>query len=170
MPLTASFSIGQLPSNPSILVATDTSTGSDVLVVARRIYIQDANGNYLVPTGTTTQYTVWPIADLIIQLNVLSNDAACSVMVEWVDSGGTARYTVSNTFCFSLFSKQFAYSLIQGLVPLITLNTNYSANLANLWAAIKGAINAVEDMSDIFTSQNCLNQAINFKKNQSLYF
>jgi len=170
MSFSPAFSIGQYPANPSIVIAVDESVGSDGSISFRKIFVQDANGNYLVPSGTTTQFTVWPLADLSISLNILTNDVAAVVTVQWCDSGGNMLYESAQTYCFPLFSKQFAYQLIQGLVPPITLDTNYSASLANLWTSIIGAVNAVEVGGDIFASQNALNQAIYLRTNQSLFF
>lgn len=170
MPLTVSFSIGQDQYLPSTVVAVDTSTGSDSSVTQRRIFVQGANGNYYVPTGTTTNYTQWSYGSPTISLNILTDDIAAVVTVQWLDVGNNVLYESAQTYCFPLFSKQFAYSLIQGLVPPVTLDTNYSTNLANLWTAIDGAINAVEVGGDIFASQNCLNQAIYLKNNQNLFF
>ncbi len=170
MSFSPSFSIGQYPNNPSIVVASDDSVGSDAAISYRRIYIQDALGNYLVPDGTTTQFALWPYADPTISEDILDNDTAANVTVQWMSVGDTVLYELSQVYCFPLFSEQFAYSLVQGLVPPITLNTNYSNSLANLWTSIRGAINAVEVGADITASQNCLNQAIYLKQNQGIFF
>jgi hypothetical protein len=171
MPLTPSFSASQSPSNPGILVLTDTSTGSDVAISEKRVYVQNSVGDYIVEaSNTTTDYSVWAIADSSISLNLFTNSIAASVRVDWVNSGGTVLYTSGNTYCFDLFSKNFLYSLVQGLVPPVTLDTVYSSNLAKLWTAVVGAENAITLASDLVASQACLSQAIYLQNNQNLFF
>ena len=170
MALSPSFTAGQNPNSPSTIVLTDTSTGTDVAVVGRRVYITDSAGNAVVPSGTTTSYVVWAIADTEISINCLTQDMALSIKVDWLDVSNTILYTLTQQFCFPAFNQQFAYSLCQGLVPPITLNTNYSSNLAALWTSIKGAINAVVENNDIQNSQNCLNQATYLQNNKNLFF
>lgn len=164
------FTAGQNPLYPQIIVLTDTSTSVTGTITGRRVYIENNSGQYLTPTGTTTDYIAWALADASISINCLTESTACSVRVDWVDSGGAVVETLTQIFCFDLFSRQFAYSLIQGLVPPITLNTNYSSNLAALWAAIMGAENATTLNNDIATSQNALNQAIYLQTNANLFF
>lgn len=170
MSFVAEFLVSQSPSNPGIIDFINSSTGSDILITERRIYIQDALGNYLVPSGTTTTYIIWPLADDTISVNVLTTDTACAIRVDYLNVSGTALYTSGNTYCFDVYSKLFAYALVQGLVPPITLDTAYSANLAKLWSCILGAENAITLASDISASQNCLNQAIYLRTNQTLFF
>ena len=168
--LSPAFTAGQNPNSPSIIVLTDTSSGSDVLVVSRKVYLTDSSGNPVVPAGTTTTYIVWPIADSSISINCLTSDMALSIRVDWLSVSDTALYTLTQQFCFPAFNQQFAYSLCQGLVPPITLNTNYSANLAALWTSIKGAISAIVENNDIISSQNCLNQGTYLRNNKNFFY
>lgn len=170
MSLLVSFIAAQSPVSPNIIILSDTSSGTDGAVVGKRVYITNALGQYITPTGNTTNYIIWSLSDSTIPINILTEDTACYIFVEWVNSDGTALYTDSNTFCFSEYNKQFAYSLVQGLVPPVTLNTNYSSALASLWVSIKGAINAIEFASDIQASQNCLNQGTYLRLNQQYFY
>lgn len=171
MPIVPSFTASQAPSAPGTIILTNTSTGSDVTVTEIRVFITDAGGNYIVPAGTTTQYIVWALANPTLTLtNIISEDMALNINPKWVNSGGTMVVQTDENFCFSLFNRQFAYSLCQGLVPPITLNTNYSLNLAALWASIKGALNAVIENNDIQSSQNCLNQGTELRLKKNLFF
>ena len=54
MPLVPNFTASQFSGTPSIITLTDTSTGSDVTIAKRRVYLLQSNGTFLVPTGTTT--------------------------------------------------------------------------------------------------------------------
>lgn len=172
MPLNPAFSIGQIPATPNIVVAIDESTGSDVLVTQRRIFIQDSQGNYLVPSGTTTNYTQWAIADASINLNILTEDEAVEATVQWLDVTNVVLYELANPFCLAEYSKNFFYYLVQlvGDEPSIPADTNYNSNSALFWARVEGAMNAVVNNSDIAGSQNCLNKATQMRLNQSLYF
>jgi len=59
MPLTPAFTFVNPAGVPSSVIGTDTSTGSDVLIVSRRIYFEKTDGTYLVPSGTVTDYIPW---------------------------------------------------------------------------------------------------------------
>lgn len=168
--LTPSFTVLQDPTIPSTIVVSDTSGGSDLNITARRVYVQSAYGIFLVPSGITTNYIPWTLVDMAIYLDVLTTDTAANIKVEWIDSGGTALYTANSNFCFPQYNKQFYYQLFTGLVPGITLSTNYSQSLANVWTAISGAINAIEEGNDLLASQNCLNIASYYRTNQALFF
>ncbi len=172
MPLTPSITLGQNPLTPNIVVATDNSSGSDAAITQRRIYIQDANGNYLVPSGTVTQYTQWDYADVAISLDILTQDAAVSSTTQWLDVTNVVLYTFTEQFCLPQYGKQFLYYLVQlnGIVPSTPMDTNYDLDTAILWSLIRGAINAVEDYDDIAGAQNCLERATNMELKQALYF
>tara|TARA_R110000868_G_scaffold236848_1_gene490903 strand:- start:2645 stop:3163 length:519 start_codon:yes stop_codon:yes gene_type:complete len=172
MSFTPSFQVGQNSLYPNIVVVIDNSTGSDFAITQRRVYVQDSAGNYLVPEGTTTDYTQWNIGDASISLNILTEDMAVSVRVDWLDVSNTILYTLTQQFCLALYSKQFFYYLIQlqGLTPSIPADTNYNNSMALFWATVNGAINAVTLASDISASQNSLNRATFMRLNQSLFF
>jgi len=172
MPLSPAFSISRTPLNDALVIALDESTGSDVLVVGKRITLTDSNNDTLVVSGTTTSYNVWPTATNPISLDLLTTDTAVSVLVQWVNSGGTALYSLTQSYCLANYGKSFLYYLEQqnSLTPGIVQDTNFLSNLANLWTAILGGINAVEEGNDIAASQNCLNRATNMMNNQTLYF
>lgn len=170
MAITASFSVSQNVIYPNIVIATDTSTGSDVNITSRRIYVQNSVGDYLVPSGTTTDYTQWSYANSSISLDILTSDAAVSITVQWLDVSNVVLYTSTETYCLALYNKQFLYELVQGMQPSITLDTNYNPNIANLWVAILSAENAVEVGGDITASQAALDRATFLRLQQNLYF
>ncbi len=171
MALTTSFTVSQSALAPGTITCNDTSTGTDVLVVSRKIFVRTAYGEYLTGNGTVN-YDVWSIADASISLDILTEDTACEITVEWCNSGGTALYTLTQVFCCPQFNKNFFYYLIQqqALTPSIIQDTNYFNNMATYWMNITGAIQAVELGADISASQNCLDAATNMMNNQNLYF
>lgn len=170
--LTPAFTAAQNPLYPNEVIVTDTSSGSDSDITQRRVYVQDYAGNYLVPSGTTTDYVEWPLADSSITLDILTEDTAVSILVEWLDVSDVVVEELEETFCLAMYNQQFLYELVQllGLTPSIPQDTNYSSNLANLWTAVRSAILAIEIGNDISASQASLNRATNLRINQSLYF
>lgn len=172
MAISPAFSVGQVPTSPNIVVVTDVSTGTDGAISQRRVFVQDANGNYLVPSGATTDYTQWVYVNPAISLNILTQDAAVSITVQWLNVSNTVLYTLTQQYCLPQYSKNFLYYLIQmqGLTPTIPADTNYNSNVAIFWTNIRGAMNAVEEADDISGSQNCLNRCAFMIQNQSKFF
>lgn len=172
MSFSPSFTISRTSLNDAIVIATDTSTGSDVLIVGKHITLTDSNDNTLVVSGTTTSYNLWPTVTNPISLNLLSTDTAVTILVEWVNVAGVALYSSEEEFCLANYSKTFLYYLgqSQSLTPGIVQDQNYNSNMATFWATLRGAINMVEEADDVSGSQNLLNICNNMRNNQSLYF
>lgn len=171
MPLTPSFTAAQTPLNPALVILEDTSTGSDGTITVRRITITDSNGDYVVPAGNVGNTISWPLATNPITLNLLTQDMALNIKVEWLD-GSTMVYESNNNYCFSLFNKQFLYYLIQlqSMTYNIIQDNNYWGNVGIFWTNITGAINSVEVGNDITSSQACLNRATFMAQNQANFF
>ena len=172
MPYSQNFTVAQTSANPAYIIMTDTSTGTDGLIVSRRITITDSNGDYVVPAGVTTNYIDWPLLDNPISLNILTQDMALNIMVEWLYAGAVVQYDLNNNYCFSEYNKQFLYYLIQlqSLTYNIIQDNNYWGNVRTFWINIIGAINSVAIADDIFASQVCLNRATFMAQNQATYF
>lgn len=172
MPLTVSFTAGQNPLYPNIVVISDTSTGTDSDVTQRRAYVLSAEGENLVPTGTTTDYTEWDIDDDTLSLNILTQDIAASVRIEWLDVGNDILYTDTEQFTFRKYTTNFLYYLVQlnSLTPNVIADLNYDQNVAVLWSLVRGAINAVEENDDIAAAQGNLNRATKMRLNEDKYF
>ncbi len=108
MPLTTpNFSISQNQGAPTVITLTDTSVGSDVNIVVRRVYLIQNNAATLVPAGTTTNYIVWPYADVSISINALTKSTALYIKVEWLDVSNTVLYTLTKQSNFNLFNQDF---------------------------------------------------------------
>lgn len=172
MAITPSISVSQSALNPAYITVTDDSTGSDASIASRRLYIQDAAGNYIVPTGTTTDYIAWSYAQSSITPNVLTQDTAASITVQWLDVSNSILYVYNNTYGLSQFGKQFFYYLIQqlGLTPGTFQDDNYSGNLAMFWAFIVAGDNAITNGNDVAAAQQCYNKEIQMMNNQAFYF
>lgn len=172
MPLTPSISVSQSSLAPNLITVTDTSTGSDASIAARRISFQTPQGTYLVETGTSTTYEIWPYADSSDTFNVLRKDYALSITVLWVDADGDTLYTYTQVYPFAQYNKQFAVQLgdLQALAPRTTMNSNYAYNMAIYWMNIVYGENMVSIAADISNAQNFFDQATEMRENQSIYF
>jgi hypothetical protein len=171
MSIVASFTFGQSAEFPNICEAVDTSSGTYGSITQRRIYVSDCTGTYLTGDGSV-QYTEWPLADLSIQLDILSEDTAVSVRVDWLDVSNVVVESVTEQFPCSEFNRQFFYYLLesQGLTPGIYQDLSYVQNLVSLFAGIVGGDEAVERYNDISNAQNCYNRATALRQNQALAF
>lgn len=170
MPLTPAITITQNTGLPNEFVITDSSTGSDPGLTSRRVYIYTNANAALVNPGTTTAYTLWPIADASITMDVLTRDMSFLITVEWL-TGSTVTYTYTNTYCFPAYTKTFLYNLseTQSTNPTIVQATDYFNNKATLWECIDDAENAVL-YEDIQTSQLCLDICYFYIINSSKFF
>lgn len=172
MSFSPAFTISQTALDCSLAIATDSSVGSDGAISGRQITFTNTNGTNLVTTGTSTSYNVWALANVTQSFSVLTTDQAVSVLAQWVNSGGTVLYSVTQTYCLAYYNKQFFYYLTnqESLSPSILQDMNYVANKAALWVSIQGALNAVTIGGDIAASQNELNIGTNLRLNQKFYF
>lgn len=172
MALTPSIAVSQSAISPQNVTITDDSTGSDGAIASRRLYIQNADGEYLTPTGTTTNYIVWSYAESSITVDVLTQDTAASITVIWADISGNTLYEYNNTYGLSQFGKQFFYYLVQqlGLTPGTFQDSNYGGNLGIFWTLIKAGDNAVIYGNDIAGGQQCYNKEIDMMQNQAKFF
>jgi hypothetical protein len=175
MPLTPNFSTSQQAGLPSNVIITDTSTGSDVAIVSRRVFLVNYAGEYVVADGTTTNYTVWPLAQSSISIDCLSADAALSVVVNWVDAGGVTLYTKTSLAGFTLFNETFYYSLTQGQAAIsnpsyILQDNTYFQNKSRLRVLIDSGNQAVTLGYDITTAQECYDLATYMVNNHNNLF
>lgn len=172
MSFSPAFTIAQVPTNAALVIAQDTSTGSDVNIVSRKITFTDAGGNKIVPSGTTTTFVAWPLVTNPITINLLTTDMALSVRVDWLDISGVSLYDSTQSYCLVEYNKVFLYYLVQqqSLTPSIVQDQNYSTNLATFYTTIVGAENAIVIGNDLSASQNMINMGTNMRNNQNLYF
>lgn len=172
MAFSPAFSVSQSAATPSVLVLTDTSTGSDGSITKRRIYITDSSGAYIVPSGTTTDYIEWPLATNPISIDVLTQDTAANILVQWLNVSNAVLYDTDDNFALCEYGKQFYFYLIQQLAlnPNTFQDLNYQTNLALFWTYIIGAINAISIGDSLSASQDLMNLETNMQQNQSLYF
>lgn len=155
------------------LIVNDISTGADAAITDRRIYMQLADGTYLVPAGTSTNYVDWPLSDgLSKTLNVLDIDYAITFTVQWLNSGGGVLYFISLEADFPSYANYNGYNLTQLMAanPSIVNKSDFFANYTKLWAYIQAANNAIAIGADIATSQQALNNASRLFNSPNVFF
>ena len=178
MALTQDFSTSQVIGSPSVIVLEDTSTGTDAAVTSRRIYITDYQGNYVVPSGTTTDYVVFPVVALsgdTINIDCLDFDMAVSITVQWVNVSGNALYSKTYLKAFTLYNETFYYSLTQAQAGTsqpfnLIQDSSYYSNKLALRVEIDNGNNAVDLAGDILTAQECYDRATLMVTNENQYF
>lgn len=172
MSLTVNFTVAQNILAPNTLVIVDSSTGTDATITTRYVYLQTANGSYLVPSGVTTTYNVWNEPAATLNLDVLNQDYALSILVQWRNIAGDIVYFKEQVYSFTLYSEQFYYYLTQQQAAgnANIQDTNYFNNKEKLRIFIDSANNAVQFASDIYGAQECLDAAAEMIDNQNYYF
>ncbi len=172
MAIVPNFVASQAIGLPSIITLTDTSTGSDSAIVSRRVFLLTSTGDYLVPSGTATDYITWAYASSSTQLNVLQQDMGLSINVQWLDIADAVLYTKTIAYSFTLYSESFLYSLTQAQVAdnAITQDNNYYMSKMILRVEIDSANQAISYASDLVSCQSCLNRAALMIQNESYYF
>jgi hypothetical protein len=172
MPLSPSFTASQNSGTPNLIFLTDTSTGSDVTITKRRIYLLQSNGTYLVPTGTLTNYIDWALVDTTTSLNVLIQDTALSITVQWLTAGNVEVASVTTSFAFTAYNETFYYGLTESQVANanLTASTNWYQTKMILRVELDSAYQAISFASDIFSAQAALNRATFISTNQSYFF
>jgi len=172
MPLVPNFTASQYSGTPSVITLTDTSTGSDVTIASRRVYLLQANGTFLVPAGTTTDYIVWDLVDTSIDLDVLSQDSALSITVQWMSGIQTVVTSKTISFAFTAYNETFYYGLTESQVANSNLSASvnwYQTKLV-LRVEIDSADQAITFASDIYSAQAALNRATYISTNQAYFF
>lgn len=168
----ATFTASQTIGSPSIVTLTDAHVGTDSNVTQRRAYLQTAASTYLVPTGTTTSYVQWALADTSINIDALTKDYALSIKVQWLDVTNVVLYEKIILYDFTMYSETFYYGLTQNQTssPNIVNDTNYYNNKMILRCNIDEANNAVTYGSDITSSQAALDRATYLITNENIFY
>ena len=170
---TPNFTVTQNSGTPSYLNYVDTSVDL-VGVASRRIYMLQADGTYLVVEGTVTDYEVWSYASSTISLNLLTQDTALSIKVDWLDSGNNVLYTKTIAYGFTAFNETFYYGLTQTQSviqsPNIALSTNYYQNKLLLRVLIEDGNQSISFASDVYSAQVAYDSATYLVTNANLFF
>jgi hypothetical protein len=177
MPLNPIITVVQTIGQPSFILFTDISTGSDIAITQRRIYLKDYKNNPVVPSGTITDYIEWDYADSQINIDVLEKDMALSIFIEWLDIGDIVLYaTTARLEGFTLYNETKYYSLTQSQAsqnqppPMIIQDSAYYTNKGILRTEIDNGNQAIVIGSDITTAQAAYDRATFMVLNESKFF
>lgn len=158
---------------PTTPVFADTSVGSDSAITQRRIFLLQADGTYLTGNGTIN-YDTWALANTTISLNVLSQDTALSVTVQWLNVSNAVLYSKTLPFGFAAFGNNFFYGLGDGQVPItnpsVALSTNYYQNKVQFYCYLVSAQQAIDIYGDIYKAQINYDADQWMQINQNYYF
>ncbi len=168
MPIVPNFTATQPFGSPSEVLLTDTSTGSDLTITSRRIYVTTASGASLVGS----EYVTWDYVDQSKLLDILSKDYAVSIKVEWLNSSNAILYTKIKQYAFTQYNETFDYGLTQMLTanPLLINNNDFFENKINLRISIDSGNQALNLVGDLFAAQQCYDRATNLRKSSEYYF
>lgn len=172
MPISPNFTASQNSGTPNIITLTDTSTGSDVTITKRRVFLLQSNGTYLVPAGTTTNFIEWALINPSIALNVLTQDTSLSITVQWLTSGNLVVANKTTSYAFTAYNETFYYGLTESQVANsnLTASTNWYQTKMILRVELDSAYQAISFASDIFSAQSALNRATFISTNSSYFF
>ena len=175
MALTPSFTAVSVSGYPSQIRLTDTSSGSDGAIANRRVYIATCTGSFLVPTGTTTEYSVWNLIDrggTTINLDVLSKDYAVLITVQWVDINGVVLYDTSANFGFTLYNETCDYGLttVMSSNPLLINDNNFFKNKSQLREAIDSGNQALVIAADLYNAQQAYDRGTAIRLASQYFF
>ena len=172
MPIVPAIVVSQSGLTPTSVTVEDTSTGSNVAITSRRIYFETNQGTFLVVSGTTTNYEVWPLANSSQTWNLLPTDHAVNITVDWLDVDGAIVNTLNGLYCLRQNNKNFVVYLgqLQAITPNILQDPIYAANLATYWAYVEYANSMVEWGADISNSQNLLDKATYMMQKEAIFF
>lgn len=173
MPLTPAFSTTQPAGDASVITITDESTGTDVTITKRRVYLQKDDGTYLVPDGITTDYVEWDSfpSDTSIDIDALDKDYALNVTVQWLTSANVITYSDADLVLCKRYADLFSYDLIdmQSSNDKLVTHANYYFNEVRLYCCIQEAVKAVTN-GKISSAQAALNRAKVIFDEQSNFF
>jgi hypothetical protein len=166
------FTATQYISAPNLIVFDDTSTGTDVAIAKRRVYMQKSDGTYLVVDGTTTDYEEWALANTTISYDVLDKDYALTITVEWLDALNIVLYSKTVDYCFSTYSKIYDVKLSKAQVssPSLLDGDNWLSTKFALTTYIRAADDAISLGAGITIAQLSLNKAKFIIDNPKLVF
>jgi len=166
LPLVVSFTASSVVGEPGQVLFHDTSSGSDVAVTSRRIYVSDKDGDFIVEEGTSTEYEVWALplsTDITLDLFTSSvGDKACKIVVQWLNVSNVVVYDYTiNAEGFTEFNEEFLYSQTQLMAANQKLmsDNNFWPNYSKMRTLIDAGNQAILLASDLSNAQACYDQA-----------
>lgn len=166
------FQITQNYGSIADITIIDTSTGTDLTITDRVIYLRKDNGTYLTPTGSITDYIVWLISgNQLVISDILDKDYALDVTVNYY-SGSTVIYTKTILNLFTAYSDLFLRQLTQALAAnrVTITQRNFWLDKNKLRVLLDDATQAVTLINDQTIAQFCLDEAKKLTDNIQTFF
>lgn len=154
--------------DPSIISVEDTSTGSDVAITDRKIYVYQANNNL----QGASPYDFPLSAGTSITINPLDKDYAITVVVNWTDVGGTVLYTANAIGAFVQYALLFLQQLTQTQEsnPQIINDQNFMGNKFLVFTEVQSALNAITNGQSVQSAQQAITRYQKLLNSSSYYF
>ncbi len=167
-----SFLVTQSVGEPSTVTTTAVVAGTDGAVTQRRVYLQTDTGEFLVPSGTTADYTQWSIGAASIDIDCLDKDYALRIVVEWLDVNNAVLYSSEQFVGLTLYNESFDYLTTQLMAgnPLLVNDNNFWSNKAKLRTLIDSGNNAITFASDLYNAQQCYDAATELRTDSQYLF
>jgi hypothetical protein len=175
MALAPNFTSSQATGDLSVGTLTDTSTGySGSGITGRLVYFRKFDGNYLVPSGTSTTYIAWPyVAGTgdTLTFDMLDKDYCLDITVQYF-AGSTVSTSKVILTLFIGYGDTYLRQLTQALAANLTTITrnNFWLNKNKLRVLLDDATQAVELLNDQTIAQFCLDEETRLIANQSNFF
>jgi len=167
------FTATQTVGEESTVTITSVTSGTDAAVTQRRVYLQMDSGEFLVPTGVTTDYNQWALADSSIDIDALGDsDKALRIVVEWLDVNDAVLYDSTQYVGLTLYNESFDYSLTQLMTSNAALigDNNFFPNKELLRTYIDGGNQAMSFANDLYNAQLCYDKATDLRVSSQYYF
>jgi hypothetical protein len=163
MPITPNFSISST-SDSSTYQLEDTSTGSDVGLTSRKIYL------YTVANELLQAVLNWDYADTTTTIE-LEYDIALNVRVEFL-TGSTVSYSKEILHPFTEYGEDFYYNLTQdqSANPEKLRDYDYYKNKMMFRVELDSATQAIDQGSDLFSAQKPIDRYRYMMQKSNLFF
>lgn len=158
MAITPSISIGSVntgaTTDPTAIVVTDTSTGSDGSIASRKIYVYNNTGALV---GDSPYTWAYPTPN-VLTINPLTQDLAINVVVNWLDGSGNVLYQTALLAACTGYGENEYYSIIQteSSNPSILKDTNYQQYKGSLRNYLDSAVQAISVGQSIGNAQQMI--------------
>lgn len=175
MALAVSALFSQTVGSPSILICTDSTTGTDAAAVKRRVYLRKIDGSYLVPSGTLTSYSDWPNypGTTTISLNCLDKDYCLYITTQWLNVTNVVLYTLNQLAMVSMYNDTFDATITSAVAinPSKRRDPTFRDNRIDLrWFLDAASQLTYFGSGDQYGAQSALDAATQLRLNPTLYF
>jgi hypothetical protein len=163
MPITPNFTVSAT-TDASTYTITDSSTGSDVGLTSRKIYL------YTVANELLQAVLNWDYADASTTIE-LEYDIALNVRIEWL-TGVTVSYSKEILNAFTEYGEDFYYNLTQdqSANPEKLRDYDYYKNKMMFRVELDSATQAIDQGSDLFSAQKPIDRYRFLMQKSQLFF